>query len=411
MTAPPAVAAAPAWVPYLFTVPNEILLEVTDYLDNRQLSCFIQASRHLCKPLERVLYKRSAKSTNAALVWALDQMHVEVARKALEHGANPDHHVQGRGYPLQRVLDSKGHWEILNALLEKGANPNLFSSPGNPPLYSAVMSGLERETNLLLAYGADPNCESAGRPVLSLTYPMYPMAKFLRVHRALLKNGADPNGQDNDGLTALHRAASNSKLAPFVHLLLEYKADVTIQAKDGTTCFVKALKARDRSLMKRFLKADASLINAAGAKGTTPLHYAASRGMDSEVDFLIQKEANINAVNDFGETAAHQALKMNKFETAKKLVVAGIDLDIPNRSHETVFLLCMKQLVITERRTYLDLIQFMLENNQDPETCAVFRGVSPWDYDRGQAARILARKGLSGARICELLLSMKYPRL
>jgi uncharacterized protein len=49
----------------------------------------------------------------------------------------------------------------------------------------------------------------------------------------LLKTGANPNAQDEDGVTCLNIAKSSSGLSEFSELLIQYNADPTLKDKHG----------------------------------------------------------------------------------------------------------------------------------------------------------------------------------
>lgn len=50
--------------------------------------------------------------------------------------------------------------EIVESLLEAGANPNLQTADGNTPLHLAVRENAPQIIQILLAHGADPNIEN-----------------------------------------------------------------------------------------------------------------------------------------------------------------------------------------------------------------------------------------------------------
>ena len=66
----------------------------------------------------------------------------------------------------------------------------------------------------------------------------------------------------------------------------------------------------------RILIAAGASVNAVGDLGSTPLHYAASRGLVEIARKLMQCGADINVRNEFGETA----LDLAKLGDSKEVI-------------------------------------------------------------------------------------------
>jgi ankyrin repeat protein len=98
--------------------------------------------------------------------------------------------------------------ELVQVLLERGADINVRNKDGNTPLLQAL-----------------------NRPDLDR----------LEVVQALLDGGADTNIQDNNRMSPLHFAASDGDLE-FVQVLLERGADINVRNKDGDTPLISAAK-------------------------------------------------------------------------------------------------------------------------------------------------------------------------
>lgn len=152
---------------------------------------------------------------------------------------NPHSRDYVPGHPIAQA-------ELVQLLLDHGANPNLRDIQGNTALIYGLEEGWEidnRTITLLLSYGADPNAYSKeGQPAINLaTYYGFTDAVAL-----LLNYNADPDAADNYGIypnagsrshqTAL-MIASESGRTKIVQLLLKHRAKVNIRDTYGKTAF------------------------------------------------------------------------------------------------------------------------------------------------------------------------------
>ena len=105
--------------------------------------------------------------------------------------------------------------------------------------------------------------------------------------RALLKQGADVNAAQGDGMTALHWAAQNGD-AELAQMLLY--AGANVQRDDrigGYTPLLLASQERRRGGDRRRCSRPAPTSNATTTNGTTPLMLAAAAGNADAVSALL----------------------------------------------------------------------------------------------------------------------------
>jgi ankyrin repeat protein len=214
---------------------------------------------------------------------------------------------------LMAVLNA--HFDTARVLLEAGANPNKWDFWGRTPLYAAVdyntiptggrpdrpsddtTTSLEM-IELLLEAGANPNLQ------LKL-FPPY-------------RNVLDDRGADlilGIGATALHRAARAGDV-PAVELLLAHGALVDLPQEDDITPLMAAagLKSYAIDTRGRFVtEADAirtvtllldagAAINARDEFEQTALHGAAYRGWNDLVSLLVERGADLLSADMDGHT-------------------------------------------------------------------------------------------------------------
>jgi ankyrin repeat protein len=155
-----------------------------------------------------------------------------------------------------------GHREILEILLARGAELNIFdaaatgdldrlkalaaedteligsySPDGFTPIGLAAFFGRKDVLDFLLQHGADPNAASKNQmrvtPLHSAVAHRDPEIATAMVE-SLLSNGAKVNIAQDGGWTPLHQAAAHGQME-IMKLLLDRKADVNAESDDGTT--------------------------------------------------------------------------------------------------------------------------------------------------------------------------------
>ena len=188
----------------------------------------------------------------AALHYACNYGHLEIAELLLDHGAN----IEVRGIdrhdtPLS-VASYQGHLSITNFLLDRGANINVCNKYGCNPLHGACESGQESTAKLLL------------------------------------DRGCAINAADEDGDTPLHRACDEG-YSDCVAELLAHEADGTIQNKHGDTPLHRACYNGLKTCVQELLVhgADGNIKN---NDGQTPMDVAASTKKQSSIIDLFNSE-------------------------------------------------------------------------------------------------------------------------
>ena len=136
----------------------------------------------------------------------------------------------------------------VRLILELGANPNELSKDYGSPLHYACWQGdgnngrdnevVEETVQLLIDAGADPNLLSRGtRPLHEAVFGDWGSPTSVRV---LLSRGADVDGTDEHGQTALMIAAQHGEVES-VRLLLEAGADRALKDKRRKTALDHAV--------------------------------------------------------------------------------------------------------------------------------------------------------------------------
>jgi ankyrin repeat protein len=303
----------------------------------------------------------------------------------LSLGANADGKDERHGQTALMWAAAEGHANVVEMLLEVGANVHIRLDSGFTPLLFAVREGRLDVVRVLLKAGADvndtvPPGETGRRrgyggrlpPVGASALLLAVMNAHYELAAFLLDAGANPNA-DLPGYTALHAITSVRKPgvgdndpAPegsgrmssieLVKKLAEHGADLNARMTKranlantrlkevGATPFLLAALTADAELMKTLaaLGADPFLPN---LDHSTPLMVAAGlatrspgedAGTESEVleavEVALDLGANVNAVDINGETAMHAAAYKNLPKVVKLLAAKGAKIDVWNRT-------------------------------------------------------------------------------
>ncbi len=291
-----------------------------------------------------------------ALMWAAAEGHNDIVHTLIETGA-PIETTLPSGFNAMFFAVREGHIDVVSTLLDAGVDVNAVLERGDVPLDEAVNNATFRPVRrgmspLLLAVrnghfelalalvraGADPNDTRTGfAPLHTITWVRKPDAS----------DNGDPAPIGSGGVTSLE----------FVREMIALGADVNLQLADnaprvpntassfgtgGTTTFALAADRADVPLMNLLLElgADPLMPN---AEGSTPLMAAAGLGTGAPeeeagteeeayqaVELLLELGADINAVDDKGDTAMHGAAYGSFPSVVQLLSDNGADIEVWN---------------------------------------------------------------------------------
>jgi len=135
------------------------------------------------------------------------------------------------GSPLYYVAGIGQNPEILEFLIERGADPNLKSREGETPLSFAVRSGQTKMVEILLANKVECNCRT---PDWRTPLHQACLEGFLEIAILLINAGADVNARDCEGWTTLHFAVQKG-IPETIAVLLKNGADPLAEADEEVT--------------------------------------------------------------------------------------------------------------------------------------------------------------------------------
>ena len=289
-----------------------------------------------------------------ALMWAAAEGHATVVRALIEAGSTINGTLASGFTPLFFAV-REGHIDVVRVLLEAGVNVNETLKPkaerpastvinssykplrnGTSPLLLAVENGHFELAMALVEAGADPNDQRSGfTPLHAISWVRKPDASdvgdpapigsgaltSLQFVRALVAKGANVNARLGKGVP-------------------RPPASATMLGTEGATPFLMAADRADVPLMRELLKAGADpflpnadkstpLMAAAGLGTSDPLEEAGTEDEALEATkMLLDLGADINAVDNKGDTAMHGAAYGNFPMIVQFLANRGADINI-----------------------------------------------------------------------------------
>ena len=214
---------------------------------------------------------------------------------------------------LLNIAVLKGHREIVEVLLQHGADVNTSDEYGTTALHCTAL------------------CEN--RVFSSIFHSKVPHIYVKgEIAKLLLSWGANVNAQTKDGMTTLHVAAKIGYVK-VVEALLEYNADVNCRVNTNTLPPSTAAQKAHLELV------DSLSIFGAGTDskdeyGTTPLHLAARKGSLKVVEVLLKFGACIDSKDECGRTALNIACNGGHKQIVIALLEHGSDINIGSGNFE-----------------------------------------------------------------------------
>ncbi|GHV74316.1 hypothetical protein AGMMS49940_16180 [Spirochaetia bacterium] len=268
--------------------------------------------------------------------------------------------------PLHIAVETRNS-EMTALYIALGAAMDLLDRENHTPLSDAVESQDAASARLLIEAGADLHHPQPRRQT--------PAVGAITVGGSFLRTILSPtalDSVDDRGRTMLHLAAAAGNVNA-----VEIITDVEISLRrslnktdaEGKTALDLAL---DRTTSKAHMEAAEQLILAGAfsahpaytylapavqlsnyniriGDGTTPLHFAAGEGYSGLVEYLLDKNVDINVKNAAGTTPLHEAARTGNLPIMELLIAKGADVNaqdaggnsilhigIPAASHQAV---------------------------------------------------------------------------
>ncbi|KAJ7549694.1 hypothetical protein O6H91_07G063000 [Diphasiastrum complanatum] len=268
---------------------------------------------------------------------------MELVREVLEREVDVDSVDEQQGNTAMHVAIANRRPEMVQLLLEFGANKEIKNREGHTALQEAVLLQDSLSAEVLLSKGADIEAKSpAGCTALHFAVDN----KNLELVQILLNHGADVNAFLENGRTPLYLAAANCD-TDCVRLLMDRGAKLEAKGSNGSTALHKAAARGDTVLVKLLLSRGAEK-KALTCDGKTPYDLAAEAGHRRLYDMLklgdklrlgsrqgdlemvrqcVDQGASVDGQDQYGWSAMHYAAFKGHTDIVQYLIEKGADME------------------------------------------------------------------------------------
>ena len=245
--------------------------------------------------------------------------------------------------PPIHVAAKRGHPDTVNLLLMKGASHSIETKDGLTPLHRAasrvdILSGQVVEA--LIENGAN---KDAVTPKGKLPIHAAALSGGRRAFEALVNAGADIHGSMVDGQSFLSIAIQGHQKELVDYLLMKGVSGAGNPTREPYSPLQHAIKIGDKNLADRLIDFKGASVNAISKAGMGALHVAVLYGETDIVDKLIDKGADVNSQGAGNITPLHVAAKHGLYGMCDTLLGAGARPEMMTANQETALVLAAKE--------------------------------------------------------------------
>jgi ankyrin repeat protein len=295
-------------------------------------------------------------SGRTPLHWANRGVHLDVVNLLIDKGADVNAKDVSGTTPLFSAA-ANSHLDACKLLIDKGATVDVKNGRGSTPFYFAAHGGNKELLDLLLAAGAKKADLEIRNP-----YGRTPLCAVARdggnaeTIKVLIGFGANINAEDDNGLTPIMLAAWRPH-EDVVNVLLDAGAELNSNDPKGDKLLTCAAGNGLEKLFDKLLEKKASL-NILNEDGGTLLHSAAGGGSSHIVELLINQKFDPNKKDKFDWVPLHLAAEQGHKEIIFSLLKNGANINARNSLGQTPY-------NIAQERDDADLMNFLKSMKAD----------------------------------------------
>ncbi|KAL7290341.1 hypothetical protein TKK_0016036 [Trichogramma kaykai] len=268
---------------------------------------------------------------------ACDVGSLEIVDELIENGADPSAKDNSGIAPVYIAL-AKGHSEMVDFFIQNGIDVNqpLSQFYKIMPLHVAALKGFSYIVSMLLHYGADPEAQTKqGHSAVSIAI----VSNHTECAKQILTTIPDLNVdlRHINNQTLLHLSCQYDR-EECVKMLLLLGADIHLQDENGMTALHIVAHKNHLNLMQILLSYGCN-VNVTDKWNRTPLYSAVMSNHASMVKMLLTYGANTDSIG----MALHKALKNNQRQVVMLLLNHGVDVQSRDLVGNTLLQTAVKQ--------------------------------------------------------------------
>jgi ankyrin repeat protein len=284
---------------------------------------------------------------------------IEIIKRLVHCEVDIDAPCGNFGTVLGRAASIRGNEAVVELLIHLKADVHIKKGNFTNAVTAAAYGGDEETVRALLREDADIHAQGKFFPnaLAAAAYAdQHHMVEFL------FDRGADIHQQGGLYFDAIGCAVRGNN-GKTVQWLLEKGIEATISKSGGWSPLLLASDQGSYSIVKRLL--DHGVAQLPDDEGWTPLMRASYRGHTKTIKLLLDREADMAAVNKFGQTSLYIASSQGHIEVVRLLLDKKVDPNSSNRRGWT-------PLRAAIRNGHYEIATLLRQNNAEEVVASFF---------------------------------------
>lgn len=310
---------------------------------------------------------------------ALEKEDLQAIIALLDKGANANAMNEEEMSPLM-IASKKGNTSLVSLLIQRGAYVKQIGVKGDKKRTSLMLAAEQGHLltiELLLQHGADVNSTNGDKKVTPLIVAA--QAGKTQTVELLINKGADIHHISTSGNHALSSACYSGKIETVKFLAPKYDKTQVFNNTFGIKLLMNAIISGSFEIVDYLIEQGVPLDSPLGSpEKYSSISMALLYKKYELAAYLIKKGADVNKINQQGNTPLHSCLtKKNDMSIFKLLLESGADVHIQNASGWSPLLVAISQNNTIAFRKLLKRgadINFKTEEDITALSCAVFVG-------------------------------------